>query len=273
MLRQGTLVRPLPPDVPHLSTQKVNAELWYNRIPFSKILFMVNLTLGFAAFGLFMFRMLTGRKEKAVSRRVWGTALCLTTLFHATGYALRGYIRGGFPLSNGYETMQFVALAVLLTACLLQRRFPFTRPFGSERHPGLVSSRETKKHGFADYRRTTRTTHLVEPSSVISGHFPVGHRHCVGSRMGQRVVGQLLVVGPERSVGTCGVHHLRHLFPPEKPALFSTSMAIPWLYDPRFRRSPDDLLRSQLSARWHAQLCQFLTKSLLSGIAQAGFCK
>ena len=130
MLRQGTLVRPLPPDVSPLSTQKVNAELWYNRIPFSKILFMVNLTLGFAAFGLFMFRMLTGRKEKAVSRRVWGTALCLTTLFHATGYALRGYIRGGFPLSNGYETMQFVALAVLLTACLLQRRFPFTRPFG-----------------------------------------------------------------------------------------------------------------------------------------------
>ena len=130
MLRQGTLVRPLPPDVSPLSTQKVNAELWYNRIPFSKILFMVNLTLGFAAFGLFMFRMLTNRKEKAVSRRVWGTALCLTTLFHATGYALRGYIRGGFPLSNGYETMQFVTLAVLLTACLLQRRFPFTRPFG-----------------------------------------------------------------------------------------------------------------------------------------------
>ena len=74
MLRQGTLVRPLPPDVPHLSSQKVNAELWYNRIPFSKILFMANLTLGFAAFGLFMFRMLTSRKEKAVSRRVWGTA-------------------------------------------------------------------------------------------------------------------------------------------------------------------------------------------------------
>ena len=133
--------------------------------------------------------------------------------------------------------------------------------------------RETKKRGFADYKRTNRTTHLVEPSSVISRHFPVGHRHCVGSRMGQRVVGQLLVVGPERSVGTCVGHHLRHLFPPEKPALFSTSMAIPWLYDLRFRRSPDDLLRSQLSARWHAQLCQFLTKSLLSGIAQAGFCK
>lgn len=130
MLRQGTLVRPLPPGVPHLSARKVSAELWYNRIPFSKILFMVNLTLGFAAFGSFMLRMLTSRKEKAVSRRAWGTALCLATLFHAAGYALRGYIKGGFPLSNGYETMQFVALAVLLIACLLGRRFPFARPFG-----------------------------------------------------------------------------------------------------------------------------------------------
>ena len=43
---------------------------------------------------------------------------------------LRTYISGRLPMSNGYETMQFVALAVLLTACLLQRRFPFTRPFG-----------------------------------------------------------------------------------------------------------------------------------------------
>ncbi len=152
MLRQGTLVRPLPSGVPRLTTRKVNAELWYNRIPFSKILFMVNLTLGFVTFGSLMFRMLTNRKGsiaakrvrkglalwfpdgsglfKAVSRRAWGMALCLATLFHAAGYALRGYVRGGLPLTDGYETMQFVALVILLTACLLGRRFPFTRPFG-----------------------------------------------------------------------------------------------------------------------------------------------
>ena len=33
-------------------------------------------------------------------------------------------------MSNGYETMQFMALCTLLLACLFRRRFPFTVPFG-----------------------------------------------------------------------------------------------------------------------------------------------
>ena len=130
MLTQGTLIRPLPPDAPRLSEPKVRAELLYNRIPFQKILFMANLTLGFLSFGLFLYRMLRHRKESRTERRLWTAALWLSTLFHASGYALRGYISGHIPLNNGYETMQFVALAALLTACLLQRRFPFVRPFG-----------------------------------------------------------------------------------------------------------------------------------------------
>lgn len=130
MLTQGTLIRPLPPGTPRLSERKVQAELLYNRIPFSKILFMVNLTLGFAAFGLLVFRMLRHRTESRTARRCWAAALYLSTLFHASGYVLRGYIAGNIPLNNGYETMQFVALVILLTACLLQRRFPFLRPFG-----------------------------------------------------------------------------------------------------------------------------------------------
>lgn len=164
MLREGTLFRPLPPGVPRPSAWKIKAELLYNRVPFSKILFMVNLTLGFAAFGLLVFRMLSGRATSASSRRkggttwgnfrekrgasreknrtpavgeekgagrwMWSAALWLVTLFHAAGYALRGCVRGGLPLTDGYETMQFVALAILLTSCLLQRRFPSARASG-----------------------------------------------------------------------------------------------------------------------------------------------
>ena len=130
MLTQGTLVRPLPPGTPRLSEQQVRAELLYNRIPFNKILFMANLTLGFVAIGLFLYRMLKRRGENRTSRRLWTAALWLSTLFHAAGYMLRGYVSGRLPLNNGYETMQFVALVVLLTACLLERRFPFVRPFG-----------------------------------------------------------------------------------------------------------------------------------------------
>lgn len=48
MLENGTFIHPLPTDgsVKRLSAAEVKAELLYNRIPFSKILFMVNLTMG-----------------------------------------------------------------------------------------------------------------------------------------------------------------------------------------------------------------------------------
>lgn len=130
MLHRGTLMQPVPSGTPLPSSTKIQAELLYNRIPFSMVLFMVNLTLGFIGFGLLLWRMLKGRKEGSVSRRVWSTVLWVVTLFHFFGYVLRGYVSGNIPLSNGYETMQFVSLVLLLTASLLQRKFPFIRPFG-----------------------------------------------------------------------------------------------------------------------------------------------
>lgn len=130
MLTQETLLRPLPPDAERLSDARVGAELLYNRIPFNKALFMANLTLGIVASGLLLRRLLNGRRESRTERKCWTAALWLSTLFHAGGYALRGYITGGLPLANGYETMQFVALVALLTACLLHRRFPYLLPSG-----------------------------------------------------------------------------------------------------------------------------------------------
>lgn len=135
MLCQGTLARPLPTDgsVEPLSDREVKAELLYNRIPFSKILFMFNLALGFLSFGRMLAVTWWKRKTSLPSchwNRFWGTALWLSLLFHSSGYALRWYIAGRIPLGNGYETMQFMALCVLVLACLLRRRFPFAVPFG-----------------------------------------------------------------------------------------------------------------------------------------------
>lgn len=139
MLSKGTLIRPLPEDgsVKQLSTQEIEAELLYNRIPFSKILFIFNLTLGLLAF----FCLLYGCLRQTASPQRCGTlfrvlnlffsvALYASFAFHLVGYCLRWYIGGRIPLSNGYETMQFMALCILLLACLLHRRFPFTLPFG-----------------------------------------------------------------------------------------------------------------------------------------------
>lgn len=124
MLCQGTLAVSLPTDgsVTPLSNMKIQAELLYNLIPFSRILFMFNLTLGFLSLGWLLAK---GRRTP-----IWKVALLASLLFHAMGYILRWYISGRIPLSNGFETMQFLALCVLTMAWMLRRRFPFGIPFG-----------------------------------------------------------------------------------------------------------------------------------------------
>lgn len=139
MLEKGTFIHPLPANgsVQPLSEREVTAELVYNRIPFSKILFMVNLTAGISAFLLLLYNSLQKNtlspkawKALRIAKTSFSVALYASFLFHLAGYCLRWYIAGRIPLSNGYETMQFMALCILMIASLLQRRFPFMLPFG-----------------------------------------------------------------------------------------------------------------------------------------------
>lgn len=139
MLEKGTLIHPLPTDgsVQPLSERQVKAELLYNHIPFSKILFMVNLALGISAFLLLLNNSLRrnalspkAQKASRIAGVSFSIALYAVFVFHLAGYCLRWYIGGRIPLSNGYETMQFMALCILLVACLLYRKFTFMLPFG-----------------------------------------------------------------------------------------------------------------------------------------------
>lgn len=137
MLEGGTLVRPLPDDgsVAPLPVARVRAELLYNAVPFARILFIVNLSAGFLLFLLMLRRMLATGAPRPSRARTWTlrsarALLVAATLFHAAGYGLRWYVAGVVPLTNGYETMQFVALATLLLTCWLGARFSFVLPFG-----------------------------------------------------------------------------------------------------------------------------------------------
>ncbi len=130
MLREGTLFKSVPQDGSvQVSERRLEAELLYNRIPFSKLLFMVCLTLGFLSFGVLLSRLLW-QKECRWLDVVFsiGLYLCLAVIVFA--FAIRWYVAGHVPLSNGYETMQFVALCMLLTSAVLHRRFRFMVPFG-----------------------------------------------------------------------------------------------------------------------------------------------
>ena len=126
-----------------ISDTKIQAELLYNRVPFSKLLFMFNLTVGLLAFFRLLYRGLRRSSASGSSGRItvfasfshltdvfFPVALYAAFLFQLFGYSLRWYIGGRIPLGNGYETMQFMALCALFLACLFRRRFPFMVPFG-----------------------------------------------------------------------------------------------------------------------------------------------
>ena len=273
MLQQGTLIRPLPDDgsVARLPEAKVRAELLYNRIPFSRWLFMFNLSVGLLAFAL------DGRMLRGVER-FFACALWAALLFQALGYGLRWYIGGRIPLSNGYETMQFLALATLLLACLLRRRFPFTLPFGfllsgfallvsylGQMNPQItplmpvlvspwLSSHDAQRCAGPLRAARSPSADAAEPPFALSGGVLPGRRHLSGRHLGQCLLGTLLVVGPQGGMGACHVHGLCRALPCGQPVPAAQASFLPCLYDGCLSHGADDLFRGELRVGRYAQL-------------------
>ena len=136
MQSNNTLLQPIPADgsVTPLSEAKIEAELLYNKLPIDKILFMLNLTLGIAGFAQLVYKTMRDRQKEPhwmpVVQKSMFIIMCLALVAHSFVYALRWYISGRIPLSNGYETMQFLALTIMLISVLLFHRFSFSLPFG-----------------------------------------------------------------------------------------------------------------------------------------------
>ncbi|MBR0394496.1 MAG: cytochrome c biogenesis protein CcsA [Alistipes sp.] len=107
------------------STTRFKAEKLYNATSWSRPLAMLCMTLGILAFILLI------RRRRATKVNI-GLALVmlLVWLYLTLHIALRWYISRHVPLSNGFETMQFMAWCSLLVAQLAQRRFHMAQSFG-----------------------------------------------------------------------------------------------------------------------------------------------
>lgn len=127
MLHKGTLLVPVEAraKAARLSPLQVELELFYNRFDLVKWGFMICLTFGFLGFAT----LVGGVRHRWWNRVQFGVMLfeCVALL---AVFAFRWYIGGFVPLSNGFETMLFMAVCSLLLALPLQRRFPFALPFG-----------------------------------------------------------------------------------------------------------------------------------------------
>lgn len=108
------------------STPVIYAELVYNTINTQRWPIMGYLTISIL---LIVISTFWTKKEEKVDKI--GNIFSGVMLFHTTILlALRWIVAGHLPLSNGYETMQFMAWAVLLVTIGIQKRFPIILKFG-----------------------------------------------------------------------------------------------------------------------------------------------
>lgn len=122
-------------DYQHIRGEKVipsqtaiYAELTYNVINTLRWPIMLYLTVALLAVIASTIR-LNDRKRKIqtiISTSLAGIMLLQTTIV----IGLRWYISGHLPISNGYETMQFLAWSVLLITLLLRKRFSIILQYG-----------------------------------------------------------------------------------------------------------------------------------------------
>ncbi len=100
----------------------LKAELLYNRYPVFSVLFMACLTIGCIGVFFFIFNTIKNKGSGKIHSILY-ISLILLFLILTLWIALRGYIAGRLPMSNGYETMLFIAWTALLVGILLRRSF------------------------------------------------------------------------------------------------------------------------------------------------------
>lgn len=112
------------------SEAKIKSELLYNRLrnhtPISITLIVIG-AISFIYFGVLLLDM---SKVKRVVVYLLNAILVCTFLYTTLLIALRWFIGGHIPVSNGFETMLFMSWSVTVLTLSLQRKFGIVLPFG-----------------------------------------------------------------------------------------------------------------------------------------------
>lgn len=112
------------------SKWRFRCERLYNRLDCSLSVAVIFLLFGFGSFAYVCRCMIRRRSIGRRIRFLLFAGLCAGILYLTLTLGLRGFICGHWPLSNGYETMQFMAWCTLVLTFLLQARFPLSLSFG-----------------------------------------------------------------------------------------------------------------------------------------------
>lgn len=121
-LLAGNLIMRLPDNADSMSAVRVEAEIVYNQVPFSTLIFIL-LFCGAAVAFAGLFRL---PKFSVVAVAF----LCIALLLQLTAYILEWYMSGHIPLANTGETMEFLLLVLLPLLLAFHRTSPLLLPVG-----------------------------------------------------------------------------------------------------------------------------------------------
>ncbi|QOP45535.1 cytochrome c biogenesis protein CcsA [Sulfurimonas paralvinellae] len=105
---------------------KIKAEIFYNHSNVFEILWPLYFVVGFVLLVLSFIKIIKPRfKMDAVTKISLGL-LALFFIAHTAGLALRWYISGHAPWSNGFESMTYIAWATVLAGFIFSKQSPIT---------------------------------------------------------------------------------------------------------------------------------------------------
>ncbi len=106
------------------SERKMNIEILYNKInPFKRI-FPLYLLFGFLLLLVLFVNIFRQKQLPKFLRITFAGIVALLFVVHTAGLIARWYISGHAPWSNGYESVVYVAWAVMLAGLIFGRKYP-----------------------------------------------------------------------------------------------------------------------------------------------------
>lgn len=107
---------------------RIYTETFYNKTNAQRLPVMLYLTLSLVLAIVSTLSLNNGKQKKT---HLVSSVLTWVMLIHTTMLlALRWFVSGHLPMSNGYETMQFMAWATLIVTLVMQKRFLPVKQFG-----------------------------------------------------------------------------------------------------------------------------------------------
>ncbi len=107
------------------SEGKRKAEILYFKLGIFERLFPFYATLGLILFVALVWAVIKGKKERNTFVKVVSWIIFSGVVVHTFGLALRWYVSGHSPMSNGYESMIFISWVTLVAGVVFSRRSPF----------------------------------------------------------------------------------------------------------------------------------------------------